>query len=84
VAALRFSLPLQVYANFSVCGLNSIPVDPVGLVRGQTVRSVESVGSGFLRRASWVLSAALGGFQIQLSTTTVFKGSNGQYGSFHV
>ena len=46
VASLRFSLPLQVYANFSVCGLNSIPVDPVGFVPGQTIRSVVNVGSG--------------------------------------
>ena len=60
VAPLRFSLPLQVYANFLVCGLNSIPVDPVGFVRGQTIRSVVNVDSGILCRASWVLSAALG------------------------
>ncbi len=60
VAPLWFSLPLQVYANFLVCGLNSIPVDPVGFVRGQTIRSVVNVDSGILCRASWVLSAALG------------------------
>ena len=46
VAPLRFSLPLQVYANFSVCGLNSIPVDPVSFVPGQTVRSILNVGFG--------------------------------------
>ena len=46
VAPLRFSLPLQVYANFSVCGLNSIAVDPVGFVPGQTVRSVVKAGFG--------------------------------------
>ena len=46
VAPLRFSLPLQVYAKFSVCGFNSIPVDPVGFVPWQTIRSVVNVGSG--------------------------------------
>jgi len=46
VAALRFSLPLQVYATFSVCGLIRIPVDPVGFVPGQTVRSVVKAGFG--------------------------------------
>ncbi len=60
VAALRFSLPLQVYANFSVCGLNSIPVDPVGFVPGQTVRLPVNAGSVTLGRAGWVLSTALG------------------------
>jgi len=72
VAALRFSLPLQVHANFSVCELNRIPVHPVGFVPGQTVWSVVSVGSVTLCRAGWVLSTALGGFQIQRSTNTVF------------
>ena len=60
VAPLRFSLPLQVYANFSVCGLNSIPVDPVGFVPGQTVRLPVNAGSVTLGRAGWVLSTALG------------------------
>ncbi len=72
VAPLRFSLPLQVHANFSVCELNRIPVHPVGFVPGQTVWSVVSVGSVRLCRAGWVLSTALGGFQIQRSTNTEF------------
>jgi len=52
VAALRFSLPLQVYANFSVCGLNSILCDPVGFVLGQTAQPIECAGFVRLCRAS--------------------------------
>ena len=84
VAPLRIGLPFRVYANFSVCGLNSILVDPVGFVPGQTSQSIAGVGFVRQRRAGWVLSAALGGFQNQYRTTTVFMVSKRQYRSFHV
>ena len=84
VAVLRFGLPLQVYANFSVCRLNSILYAAVGFVPGQTSQSIASVSFVSLGRAGWVLSAALGWFQFQQSTTTVFNGSKRQYRTFQV
>ena len=84
VAPLMLACPKYFVAFFSVFGLNSIPVAPVGFVPGQIFRSVVKAGSGFMGRAGWVLKAALCFVLVQLSTNTVFSGSKRQYRSVQV